>query len=477
MVALNIFALATILPAMVMAHSVGQQAHGSVNRRHHAKVKAARAVAGDRNTTPALKKKRSTNRKRKCRPRPTTEAAFAEGRAQQWSEQPADDSAVTWEAGASGENSGEWQNDAEWQNDGESQNGGEWQGDDSGSADVAGNAADYGNEFHSEAWADDNAGSSDEANASDGAVQQPAGGDGNFRIGRTLSGPCGTITTNDAAPNGEQWWLTCGVSTDDWSSAWNPPHMGLEDIVYQDFEHGDWAGCEAFAWAFNDPNCNLGINPAILAAIARQESSCNPNIRGKNGEYGLMQVMPFNCIDESVCMDVWHNIRNGANVFKTYLEQSGGNVLLALGKYNGWKERLTYYEATQPAREGRCWAQANLDYLHQMLNGFVVGRNAYTRDFPTMFSEWHSHQITLSADAPRRELRLRVNVGLAMTSPRKHMLVSIISLLLRISMSSSYSLHLSSTIFPSPVQQRAEHSVPILFYLLVMHERLHASKS
>lgn len=355
MVALNVFALAAILPAMVLASS-GPQAHNSVHRRHHSKAKAARALAGERNTARALKRKRNVHRKRKCRPAPEAPAEA------QWSEQPADQPAESWD-GAFGENSGE---NNEWQNT-------------EGAADVAG-TANFGNEFHAEASA--------EETASAPTTQQSTGGEGNLRLGRPLSGPCGTINTSDGSPNGEQWWLNCGISLDDHDSPWNPPFMGLEDIVYQDFSHGDWAGCEAFAWAFNDPECNLGINPAILAAIARQESSCNPNIRGKNGEYGLMQVMPFNCMDESVCMDVWQNVRNGANVFKTYLEQSGGNVLLALGKYNGWKEHLTYNQATQAARDGNCWAQNNLDYLHQMLNGFVVGRNAYTNDFPTMFSEY-----------------------------------------------------------------------------------------
>lgn len=382
MVALNVFALAAILPAMVLASSAGPQTHNSVHRRHHTKAKAARALAGERNTTKA--RKRNVHRKRKCRPAPGAEAPAAEGEAQQGSEQPAE------QQGSEQPAEQQWSEQAAAPAE--------------GSADVAG-TANFGSEFHAEA-------SNDEANTSStGSSQQSSGGDGFLRIGRTLSGPCGSINTNDGSPNGEQWWLNCGISLDNHDAPWNPPYMGLEDIVYQDFSHGDWAGCEAFAWAFNDPECNLGINPAILAAIARQESSCNPNIRGKNGEYGLMQVMPFNCMDESVCMDVWQNIRNGANVFKTYLDQSGGNVLLALGKYNGWKEHLTYNQATQAAREGNCWAQNNLDYLHQMLNGFVVGRNAYTADFPTMFSE--SFARRQPTDIPHRELQLPVNAAIA----------------------------------------------------------------
>lgn len=402
MVALNVFALAAILPAMVLAHSAGQQAHGSVHRRHHSKAKAARALAGERNTTRALKRKRNTHRKRKCRPAPGHEGEQpAEQGAQEWSEPPADQGAQEWSEQSADQGTQQWseqpadQGAESW--DVAPTEGGEWQ---EGSTNDAGNF-NYGNEFHAEGAPEETTDSG--TTTSTGSSQQSTGGDGSFRLGRTLSGPCGSITTNDNCPNGEQWWLNCGISLDDHDAAWAPPFMGLEDIVYQDFSHGDWAGCEAFAWAFNDPECNLGVNPAILAAIARQESSCNPDVRGKNGEYGLMQVMPFNCMDESVCQDVWQNIRNGANVFKTYLDQSGGNVLLALGKYNGWKENLTYNQATQAARDGNCWAQNNLDYLHQMLNGFVVGRNAYANDFPTMFSGYSA--ACLPADAPRRELR------------------------------------------------------------------------
>lgn len=370
MVALNVFALAAILPAMALGSAAGPRAHSSVQRRHHNKVKIARAaIPGERNTARALKRKRSIHRKRKCRP---VHSAAATSDEQQHGA-----SEDTWIEQAPPAEPSPGGNDNEWESDPVS--------------DAAPVNPDFGNEFHAEATAELPTAVVEVAPEQSTAAPQQASGTtfgGDFRLGRTLSGPCGAIQTNDNCPNGEQWWLNCGISLDNHDSEWAPPFMGLDDIVYQDFNHGDWAGCEAYAWAFNDPEVNLGVNPAILAAIARQESSCNPDIRGKNGEYGLMQVMPFNCLDEANCMDVYMNIKSGANVFKTYLEASGGNVLLALGKYNGWKEKLTYNQATMAYNEGNCWAQNNLDYLHQMLNGFVVGRNAYEQDFHIMFSKF-----------------------------------------------------------------------------------------
>jgi hypothetical protein len=37
-----------------------------------------------------------------------------------------------------------------------------------------------------------------------------------------------------------------------------------------------------------------------------------------------------------------YNIKTGAEYFASILEQDGGNILLTIGRYNGWKQGMTY---------------------------------------------------------------------------------------------------------------------------------------
>ncbi len=115
-------------------------------------------------------------------------------------------------------------------------------------------------------------------------------------------------------------------------------------------------------------------------SFAMQESTCNPNVTGGNGEQGLMQITPDKCggAPGGNCKDPWFNVDAGAKYFKNTLDQCGGSVLQAIGQYNGWQLGLTVQKATAAKYQGNCYAQNNLDYLYQMLNGWFLGKaNAY----------------------------------------------------------------------------------------------------
>lgn len=75
------------------------------------------------------------------------------------------------------------------------------------------------------------------------------------------------------------------------------------------------------------------VDPLLLRAIARVESSENPAAVGKAGEIGLMQLMPVNTrgIDPN---DPEQNIRGGAKVLLHFLDQQGNDVGKALQAYN-----------------------------------------------------------------------------------------------------------------------------------------------
>lgn len=78
------------------------------------------------------------------------------------------------------------------------------------------------------------------------------------------------------------------------------------------------------------------------------------------------------------CYDVNFNIQRAAELFSGLISSNGGNVLLAIGSYNGWYSGLTYASGTAAASRGQCSAQNNLDYIHQFCNGWMQNKGGYT---------------------------------------------------------------------------------------------------
>jgi hypothetical protein len=212
--------------------------------------------------------------------------------------------------------------------------------------------------------------------------QNSGGGGGGGGGGGTISiagytAPCGDpnaspTPTVDNGPNGQAVWLACGVA----GSGWQPPPIYTSNVIYIDLESAVGPGqvfnaCSDFLDLFNQWGGSTGIPPILLAAIASQESGCDPNVRGPNGEYGLMQITPDKCpVQDNSCLDPSTNIQTGATFFADTVSGGGGNLALALGQYNGWHPGLTENEADSA---DTCGARNNLDYLHMVLNGFMQG--------------------------------------------------------------------------------------------------------
>jgi len=78
------------------------------------------------------------------------------------------------------------------------------------------------------------------------------------------------------------------------------------------------------------------------------------------------------------CYDIDFNVGAAARLFKGYVDAAGGNVLVASGQYNGWRVGMTSDDAQAAKWQGNCHAQNNLDYLHQLFNGWCQGKSAYT---------------------------------------------------------------------------------------------------
>ena len=91
---------------------------------------------------------------------------------------------------------------------------------------------------------------------------------------------------------------------------------------------------------FNDIFENYGskynIDPRLLRAQAKQESSGNPNAVSYAGAQGLMQLMPRTAAGLGVtdASDPEQSVAGGAKYMRQQLDKYGGNVGLALAAYN-----------------------------------------------------------------------------------------------------------------------------------------------
>jgi soluble lytic murein transglycosylase-like protein len=86
----------------------------------------------------------------------------------------------------------------------------------------------------------------------------------------------------------------------------------------------------------------LGVPVKLIVAVIIKESSGNPNVPGKSGEYGLMQLMPGTARGQGKytgpLANLWDpatNIMVGTTVLADCLKREGSNLFNALRAYNG----------------------------------------------------------------------------------------------------------------------------------------------
>ncbi|KAL5631939.1 hypothetical protein ACGC1H_000084 [Rhizoctonia solani] len=200
---------------------------------------------------------------------------------------------------------------------------------------------------------------------------------------------CGNVgatsqITKTSGPNGCQDWLNCGVN----EGGWRPPNVKITDLKYKDLGAELGSGnsifkpCAQYSDIIYDAAGQYGLPPIMIASIMMQESSCNKDTVGGGGEQGLMQITHDKCgqAPNGNCKDPWYNIHTGAKYLADQINNNGGNVLKAVGTYNGWSDGMTYGKATAARYTNCCRCQNNLDYLHQFFNGWMQGKDAYSSD-------------------------------------------------------------------------------------------------
>ncbi len=98
------------------------------------------------------------------------------------------------------------------------------------------------------------------------------------------------------------------------------------------------------------------IDPDLLHAVIRAESSYNPNAVSRAGAVGLMQLMPATAKRYGVRnrRDPVDNVNGGARYLRDLLKMFNSNVRLAVAAYNaGENAVIKYGRKVPPYRETR----------------------------------------------------------------------------------------------------------------------------
>jgi soluble lytic murein transglycosylase-like protein len=99
-----------------------------------------------------------------------------------------------------------------------------------------------------------------------------------------------------------------------------------------------------------------GLDTALVLGLMQVESAFRKHAVSVVGARGYMQVMPFwsRLIGDGDAGKLFHmqtNLRFGCLILRHYLDREGGDVFMALGRYNGSRGKREYPDAVLGAKK------------------------------------------------------------------------------------------------------------------------------
>lgn len=103
-----------------------------------------------------------------------------------------------------------------------------------------------------------------------------------------------------------------------------------------------------------------GLDPRLLAAVARRESRFTPSAVSPVGARGVMQLMPATArfLGVSDSLDARQNIFGGAKYLRMLLDTFRGDLDLTLAAYNAGPGAVQKYRGIPPYRETMAYVAA-----------------------------------------------------------------------------------------------------------------------
>ncbi len=97
-----------------------------------------------------------------------------------------------------------------------------------------------------------------------------------------------------------------------------------------------------------------GLDPGLVLGLIQVESAYRKYAVSMVGARGYMQVMPFwtgiiGNNDRSALFNMQTNLRYGCSILRMYIDMEGGNLYMALGRYNGSRGKPQYPNAVLAA--------------------------------------------------------------------------------------------------------------------------------
>ncbi|MGQ9556452.1 MAG: lytic transglycosylase domain-containing protein [Desulfurispora sp.] len=115
---------------------------------------------------------------------------------------------------------------------------------------------------------------------------------------------------------------------------------------------------------FQEAAARYDLDPALLKAVARAESSFDPQAVSPAGAAGLMQLMPATAraLGVTDVFDPRQNILAGARYLRQLLDRFAGDLPLALAAYNAGPGAVERHGGIPPYRETRQYVSRVLKF-------------------------------------------------------------------------------------------------------------------